>query len=91
MKSKRLLITAAAIAGLYAGALTARAAIDESKAGTPAKDEKKEKASCGGKEGCGAKDKDKSSCKAKESCKAKDSCKAKESCGAKDDKKSTSA
>ncbi len=86
MKSKRLLITAAAIAGLYAGALTARASIDDSKAGTPAtKDEKKEKASCGGKDGCGAKDKDKSSCK------AKDSCKAKEGCGAKDDKKSTSA
>ncbi len=83
-KSTRLIITAAAIAGLYAGALTAGAYAQE--AGTPAQSESKEKASCKGKEGCKAKEscKGKEGCKAKESCKGKEGCKAKESCKGKE-------
>jgi hypothetical protein len=94
-RSTRLLVTAAALAGLYSGSLASRAFADDT-AGTPAaKDDQKDKSSCKGKESCKAKDsckgkegchaKDaKDSCKGKESCKAKDSCKAKESCKGKD-------
>jgi hypothetical protein len=89
-KSTRLIITAAAMAGLYAGALTARASADHH-AGKPAAETGKDKAGCSGKDGCKGKDTCKSAdgkdtCKAKESCKGKDTCKSadgKDTCKAK--------
>jgi hypothetical protein len=84
-KSTRLLITAAAVAGLYAGSLASRSLAAEEKAGTTdtSKQAPKDKSSCSGKDGCKAA---KDSCKAnKDSCKAsKDSCKSKSSCNSKD-------
>ena len=92
-KSTRLIITAAAMAGLYAGSLAVRAhAADAS--GTPAaKDDSKDKSSCKGKDGC----KGTASCKghndcagkgncktADHDCKGKNSCKGKGGCSAKD-------
>ena len=84
-KSTRLLITSAAIAGLYAGALSVRTYAAD--AGTPApKDEKAKKASCGahgraGKNGCagkgGCKTSDKG-CAGKNSCEGKGGCAVKE-------------
>jgi len=83
-KSSRLIITAAAIAGLYAGALTTAYAGEAP--GQSTQTENKDKASCKGKEGCKAKEscKGKEGCKAKESCKGKEGCKAKESCKGKE-------
>ena len=81
-RSTRLLVTAAALAGLYSGSLASRAFADDT-AGTPAaKDDQKDKSSCKGTESCKAKD----SCKGKESCKAKDAkdSKDKNSCNGKD-------
>src|SRR4051812_48584525 len=83
-KSTRLLITAAALAGLYSGSLATRAFAESSdKAGTPAAKDDKAKASCGahgcaGKNGCagkgGCKTSDKG-CKGKNSCSGKGGCK----------------
>lgn len=90
-KSTRLVITAAALAGLYAGSLASSAQAEE-KAGSAAQQESKDKSSCGGKEGCGAKEKDKASCSGKEGCgakkdgKEKATCSAKGGCSAKDKK-----
>ena len=78
-KSNRLLITAAAIAGLYAGALTTNSfAADKEAPGKPdaKKDAKsqhecKGKNSCKGSGGCGASD---NGCKGKNSCKGKGGC-----------------
>lgn len=64
MKSKKPLLLAAAIAGLYVGSATAHAAVLDS---SPIVAGEKEKGSCKGKE----------SCKSKEACKGKESCKAK--------------
>ncbi len=87
-KSTRLLITSAAIAGLYAGSLASKAfAQADSKAGTEekAKADKgkhdcKGKNTCKGEGGCGAGD---NGCKGKNSCKGKGGC----STAMKDDKK----
>lgn len=86
-KSTRLLITSAAIAGLYAGSIATRAFAAEEKAGQMApKDEKKKDAACGahgcaGKNGCagkgGCKTSDKG-CKGKNTCKSKGGCEVKE-------------
>ena len=93
-KSTRLLITAAAITGLYAGSLTSRAFAHDDKAGTSAaKDDSKDKSSCKGKNDC----KGKGGCGSSDNgCKGKNSCKGKGGCGADamkkdkdEDKKST--
>ena len=77
-KSTRLLITAAALAGLYSGALATKSFAAD--AGTPAtKDAKdanakhdcKGKNACKGQGGCGASD---NGCKGKNSCKGKGGC-----------------
>ncbi len=77
-KSTRLLITTAAIAGLYAGALTSRTQAAPADAGKPEakKDAKathdcKGKNSCKGSGGCGTSD---NGCKGKNSCKGKGGC-----------------
>jgi hypothetical protein len=79
-KSTRLIITTAALAGLYAGSLATRAlaATDDSKAGTTAKDDAmkgkhdcKGKNTCKGEGGCGTGD---NGCKGKNSCKGKGGC-----------------
>jgi len=78
-KSTRLLITAAAIAGLYSGALATRSFAADDKAGTPSSDSKDSKAkhdckgknTCKGQGGCGASD---NGCKGKNSCKGKGGC-----------------
>jgi hypothetical protein len=77
-KSTRLLITAAAITGLYTGALAAKSYAADDKAGTAApKDEKMAKHDCKGKNGCagygGCKTSDKG-CKGKNTCKGKGGC-----------------
>ena len=87
-KSTRLLITAAAMAGLYAGALAVKASADEGKA-APAGEKAKEgcKAADKGKDGCKAHEKGKDTCKSadgKDTCKAKDGCKGKDGCGGKE-------
>jgi hypothetical protein len=99
-KSTRLLVTAAALAGLYAGSLATKTFAAE-KAGTSAAkdDAKSDKSSCQGKDGCKAAHdcKGKNDCKGKggcsasdNGCKGKNSCKGKGGCGAMDDdKKST--
>ena len=77
-KSTRLLITAAAIAGLYTGALATRALAADDKAGTPAGDSKdaskhdcKGKNACKGQGGCKTAD---NSCKGKNACKGAGGC-----------------
>ncbi|MEO6004210.1 MAG: hypothetical protein ABIZ04_17505 [Opitutus sp.] len=77
-KSTRLIITAAALTGLYAGSLASKSYAADDKAGTPAaKDEGKSKHDCKGKNsckgqgGCGASD---NGCKGKNSCKGKGGC-----------------
>ena len=86
-KSTRLIITAAAVAGLYAGSLASRAAAaneakPDSKAGQTAPKDEKAKATCGahgcaGKNGCagkgGCKTSDKG-CKGKNTCAGKGGC-----------------
>ena len=82
-KSTRLIITAAAVAGLYAGSLATRAFAADEKAGQAAPKDDKAKASCGahgcaGKNGCagkgGCKTGDKG-CAGKNSCSGKGGCK----------------
>ena len=82
-KSTRLIITAAAVAGLYAGSLATRAFAADDKAGQPAPKDDKAKASCGahgcaGKNGCagkgGCKTGDKG-CSGKNTCSGKGGCK----------------
>ena len=77
-KSTRLLITAAAVAGLYSGALATKSSAAD--AGTPAtKDAKDAKAThdckgknaCKGQGGCGGSD---NGCKGKNSCKGHGGC-----------------
>ena len=77
-KSTRLLITSAAIAGLYAGSFASKAFAAADKAGTEekAKADKgkhdcKGKNSCKGEGGCGTGD---NGCKGKNSCKGKGGC-----------------
>ncbi len=91
-KSTRLIITAAAMAGLYAGSLAVRAHAAD--AGAPAaKDDSKDKSSCKGKDGCkgSASCKGHNDCKgqggcktADHDCKGKNDCKGKGGCGAKE-------
>ncbi len=84
-KSTRLLITTAALAGLYAGSLAARAfAADDSKAGTPMKDDaKKGKHDCKGKNTC----KGEGGCKTSDAgCKGKNTCAGKGGCSTMDTK-----
>ncbi len=74
-KSTRLMITAAAIAGLYAGSMASRAFAADEKAGK----EEKAKADTG-KHDC----KGKNACKGQGGCKTSDNgCKAKNSCAGK--------
>ena len=76
-KSTRLLVTAAALAGLYTGALATKSFAAEDKAGTPAKSpdaakhDCKGKNSCKGQGGCGTSD---NGCKGKNSCKGHGGC-----------------
>ena len=76
-KSTRLIITAAALAGLYTGALATKSFAAEDKAGTPtkspdaAKHDCKGKNACKGQGGCGASD---NGCKGKNSCKGHGGC-----------------
>jgi len=78
-KSTRLLITAAALAGLYTGAFAAKSYAADEKAGTPTSDSKDAKAkhdckgknACKGQGGCGTSD---NGCKGKNSCKGKGGC-----------------
>jgi hypothetical protein len=72
-KSTRLLITAAAAAGLYAGAFAIRSYADTTASSSTCTTCAKDKASCKSKDGC----------KSKDSCKSKDGCKAKEAAPAK--------
>ncbi len=86
-KSSRFLITAAAVAGLYAGSLTSRGFAAE-KAGTAAKEDAKTgKHDCAGKNDC----KGTGGCKtAKNDCKGKNACKGQGGCSTlakKDEKK----
>jgi hypothetical protein len=90
-KSTRLMITAAAVAGLYAGTLATRAAAAENKAGTSdtAKADKgkhdcKGKNACKGEGGCKAGD---NGCKGKNTCKGKGGCSTMEPAAKKDEKK----
>ena len=85
-KSTRLIITAAALAGLYAGSLATRAYAADDKAGSATEKTDKDKASCKGKDGCKAKDscKGKDGCKGHASCKGKNDCKGKGGCGSSD-------
>jgi hypothetical protein len=93
-KSTRLLITAAAMTGLYTGALASKSYAADDKAGSEAsKDEKKavEKHGCQGQNGCagrgGCKTSDKG-CKGLNSCKGKGGCSTMDK-PAEDKKKST--
>jgi len=79
-RSTRLLITAAAMAGLYAGSFAVKTYADDAKAGTAeskdgkdakAKHDCKGKNACKGQGGCGATD---NGCKGKNSCKGKGGC-----------------
>src|SRR5690349_3581384 len=88
-KSTRVLITAAAMAGLYAGALTVKAHAEEGKAAPAGEKGKDTCKSADGKDTCHAKDgcKGKDTCKSadgKDTCHAKDGCKGKDGCGGKD-------
>lgn len=86
-KSKRLLITAAAVAGLYSGSLATRAFAADAKANDKAgqaspKDDKAKSAACGahgckGQNGCAGK----GGCKTGDAgCAGKNSCKGKGGC-----------
>lgn len=90
-KSTRLIITAAAITGLYAGSLASKAFADDTAGKPAAKEDGKDKSSCKGKDGCKAAHdcKGKNDCKGKggcgssdNGCKGKNSCKGKGGCGA---------
>ena len=77
-KSTRLLITTAALAGLYAGSLATKAFAADDKAGTAAKDDAKKgvhdckgKNTCKGEGGCSTSD---GGCKGKNSCNGKGGC-----------------
>jgi hypothetical protein len=80
-KSTRLLITAAAMAGLYTGALAVRTYAADDSAGTPAskdaKEDPKAKHDCKGKNACkgfgGCKTSDQG-CKGKNTCAGKGGC-----------------
>jgi len=85
-KSTRLIITTAAMAGLYAGTLAVKSYAADDKAGQPAqKDDSKAKGcgahgckgknGCSGKGGCSAGD---NGCKGKNSCKGKGGCEVKD-------------
>ena len=74
-KSTRLIITAAAMAGLYAGGLAVKASAADAGTTAPAGDASKD--SCKGKNDC----KGKGNCKtADNTCKGKNSCKGKGGC-----------
>jgi hypothetical protein len=84
-KTTRLIITAAALSGLYAGSLASRAYAADEQAGTTEhkdhkKDMSKDKSSCSGKDGFSSKE----SCTAKQSCKGLNSCKGQGGCSSGD-------
>lgn len=79
-KSTRLLLTAAAISGLYVGSFASKALADDTAGKPAAKQDSKDKASCKGKDGCNGKD----SCKGKHDCKGKNSCKGQGGCASGD-------
>jgi len=70
-KSTRLIITAAAMAGLYAGSLAVRAHAADAGAPAAGDSKDKDKSSCSGKDGCNGK----ASCKGHNDCKGKGGCK----------------
>ena len=72
-KSSKTIITAAAIAGLYLGALAAKSYGAD--AGSTAPSTEKSKDSCKGKDGCNGKKDAKASCKGHNDCKGKGGCK----------------
>jgi hypothetical protein len=83
-KSTRLIITAAAITGLYAGSLASKSFAAESAGKADSKQDSKEKASCKGKNDC----KGKGGCGSSDNgCKGKNSCKGKGGCAAHEEKK----
>jgi hypothetical protein len=89
-KSTRLLVTAAAIAGLYAGAGASRAYAQDAGKSDTSKDASKDsgKHDCKGKNGCAGK----GGCKSGDNgCKGKNSCSGKGGCNtnAKDDSSTT--
>lgn len=77
-KSTRLLITAAAVSGLYTGALAAKTYAAAANAGAEQKDDKKvEKHGCKGQNTCAGRGGCKTSdagCKGKNTCKGKGGC-----------------
>jgi len=79
-KSTRFIVTAAAVAGLYAGAMASRAyADDKAGSGDPSKDASKDagKHDCKGQNAC----KGQGGCKASDNgCKGQNSCKGKGGC-----------
>ena len=84
-RSSRLLITAAAMAGLYAGALAARTyAADDSAGSSDSSKTSTSKHDCKGKNSC----KGQGNCSAGDNgCSGKNSCKGKGGCASKDDSK----
>jgi len=66
-KSTRLIVTAAALAGLYSGSLALQARAEDANPGTTPTKSPDQKNSCSGKSGCNGKTQN--SCKAKASCK----------------------
>ena len=100
-KTTKTIIAAAAIAGLYAGALVIKASASTVNAGTAiVKSDEKGKDSCKGKDGCkGGHDcKGKNDCKGKGGCKSgdagckgKNTCKGHGGCAAKEEPKPKSA
>ena len=90
-KSKRFIITAAAMAGLYAGALAARTYAADDTAGSSSDQTKKDantQHSCKGQNAC----KGQGGCSAGDNgCSGKNSCKGKGGCASKDDSSKTEA
>jgi hypothetical protein len=88
-RTTRTIIAAAAIAGMYSGALVARASANVANAGTVIvhdddKDKDKGKHDCAGKNSC----KGTGGCKTGDNgCKGQNSCKGKGGCASKDDSK----
>jgi len=81
-KSTRLIVTAAALAGLYSGSLALQARADDANPGNTPTKSTDQKNSCNGKSGCNGKTQN--SCKAKASCKGQDAAKSKDASKATD-------
>jgi hypothetical protein len=73
-KSTKMIVTAAALAGLYSGALALKARADDTSAGTPAAKDAGKQNSCNGKSGCNAGTTPAKDAGAKNGCSSKSSC-----------------